>query len=361
MTNINTASLESSLAKIFFSIQEASCGHQPKRGIMRLNSTTLDGLVALCLNQTQGQINVTFIVVYALVFVTGLALNLIALVVFFCLTELRSQTTVYMTNLALADLLLVCTLPFRILHHWGFGLSQMTCEVVGLILLVNMYGSIFLLTCISLDRCMAVCFPLSSQVREGRKKARLVCLGVWMLTIGASLPMYLSKIKMIKNNTENCFGGFPHYAIQTTALTSSLTIGFGLPLVIMGLSSWSLVKAIRKSTAVQTTDLFDSHKIQRMVGINLTIFLFCFLPYHLMLVVQHFYINHKKSLPCSVLSAHHNSLMVACMNATLNPVTYYFTKETFRKNVDIDAVRRMWPMNSHSSDGNTPCRRPLST
>ncbi|XP_076828870.1 lysophosphatidic acid receptor 4 [Brachyhypopomus gauderio] len=333
---------------------------------MPLDSTVLDSIAAQCLtypqiNTTQhNNINITFIVVYALVFVTGLALNIMALVVFLCLNKLHSQTTVYMTNLALTDLLLVCTLPFRIVHHCGVELTRRICDVVGLILLVNMYGSIFLLTSICLDRCLAVCFPLSPRVREARKKAPFVCLGIWMLTIGASLPAYLIQ-KDKNNNNTHCFDGFPKYAVQISALTSSLTVGFALPLVIMSICSWSLLKAIRKSTASQMADLVDIRKIQRMVGTNLAVFLSCFLPYHLMLVVAHVYANYKNSFPCSVLSGYHYSLMIACMNAALDPLTYYFTTETFRKNVDIVAVRRMWIMNSHSSDGNTSSRPPLNT
>ncbi|KAK6291814.1 hypothetical protein J4Q44_G00375990 [Coregonus suidteri] len=116
------------------------------------------------------------------------------LVVFFCYTKSWSHTTVYMINLAIADLLLVPDSALRIYYHLGMhGLSQVLCEGVGLVLLVNMYGSIFLLTCMCFDRCVAVCFPMSCRVREGRKKAPLVCLGVWGLTIGASLPIYISK------------------------------------------------------------------------------------------------------------------------------------------------------------------------
>lgn len=316
-----------------------------------------------CQNQTERYTSIIFVSVYALVFIAGLALNLVALVVFFCQAKSRSHTTVYMTNLALADLLLVCTLPFRIYYHCGLqGLPQRICEVVGLILLANMYGSIFLLTCVSLDRCLAVCFPLSSRVREGRKKAPFVCVGIWMLTIGASLPMYLSKGENKTNETgqTNCFGSFPHYAIRTTALTSSMIIGFGIPLLIMGLCSWGLIRAIKKSTAAQTDSSVNSRKIQRMISVNLTIFLFCFLPYHGMLVVLYSYRNATTTMPCSVISAYKYSLMIACMNATLDPLAYYFTTETFRKNVDMDRVRRMWPLNSHSSDGNNRSRAPLS-
>lgn len=301
------------------------------------------------------QSNTVYVTAYILVFILGLILNLIALVIFFCHTKSRSHTTVYMTNLALADLILVCALPIRIYKYLGFQVHQHIFEVSGLILLANMYVSILLLTCISLDRCLAVCFPLSPRVREGRKKAPLVCFGIWMLTIGASLPMYL------KNNSITKQEHFPKYAVQTNALSSSLIVGFGMPLVIMVVSSWGLVRAINKSTAAQTPDLVNSQRIHRMVITNIAIFLFCFLPYHILLIVLHFYRNDVESMPCAILHAYRYSLMLACLNAILDPMAYYFTTETFRKNVDIDVVWRIWPLNNLSSDENTRSRAALST
>ncbi|XP_060730433.1 lysophosphatidic acid receptor 4 [Tachysurus vachellii] len=308
----------------------------------------------------QFQTNPVFVAVYSVVCITGITLNFMALTVFFCCTKSRSHTIVYMTNLAIADLLLVCTLPLRIHYHLGFqGLSQKVCEVAGVILLANMYGSILLLTCVSLDRCMAVCFPMSSRVREGRKKAPVVCLGIWMLTIGASLQSYLANTNANTRNQTTCFNSIPKYAFKLSTLASSLTIGFGIPLIIMVLCSCGLVHAVTKSTAAQMSGLIDNCKIQRMVSINLAIFLCCFLPYHVMLVVIYSYNN--KIIPCPVLSAYYYALMVTCLNAILDPLAYYFTTETFRKNVEIDTVRRMLPMKNVSSDGNTRSRAPVST
>ncbi|KAM9500786.1 lysophosphatidic acid receptor 6 isoform 1-T2 [Clarias gariepinus] len=321
---------------------------------MSCNSTCQDEAVYRCQNQT----NPAFVAMYSVVCIIGIPLNLMALVVFFCCIKSRSHTIVYMTNLALADLLLVCTLPIRIYYHLGIGeLSQKTCEVAGLLLLANMYGSILLLTCISIDRCLAVCFPMSSRVREGRKKAPLICLGIWLLTIGASLPPYI--INSNKNDTsKTCFRKIPTYAVKPVTLASTLTIGFGIPLIILLLCSWGLVHAVSKSTAAKMSGIVDSCKIQRMVIVNLAIFLCCFLPYHVMLVV--IYINNDQ-MTCSVMSAYYNALMVTCLNTILDPLAYYLTAETFRKNIEIDTVRKMLPMNNLSSDGNTRSKPLVST
>ncbi|XP_051503231.1 lysophosphatidic acid receptor 6-like [Myxocyprinus asiaticus] len=315
-------------------------------------------------NTTQGQVDVVFVTVYSLVFVAGLALNLTALVIFLRNSKLRLHTTVYMIHLAFADLLLVCTLPVRIYYHGGFrGLPQKICEFTGLILLTNMYGSIFLLTCISFDRCIAVCFPLSSRVREGRKKAWCVCLGIWLLTLGTSLPIYFKNQPIThinsSSNTEHCFNRFPKYATQPAALISTLIVGFGIPLTVMILSSWGLLRALSKSTAAQTSELVDSGRIKRMITTNLAIFLFCFLPYHFMLVLLYTYTD--SILQCSLVPAYQYSLMIACLNAMLDPLAYYFTTETFRRKIDVEAVRKIWRMNSHCSEGNNRTPAPLTT
>ncbi|XP_045078333.1 lysophosphatidic acid receptor 6-like isoform X1 [Coregonus clupeaformis] len=313
-------------------------------------------------NCTEPQSNLIFVGVYAIVFTVGLFLNVTALVVFFCYTKLRSHTTVYMTNLAIADLLLVLTLPLRIYYHLGLSrLPQILCEGMGLVLLANMYGSIFLLTCMCFDRCMAVCLPMSSWVQEGRKKAPLVCLGVWLLTAGASLPIYISKRREASNDIQevNCFGNLPVYAIQPMAVASTLTVGFGIPLVVMLVCSWALIRAITRSSIAQT-DLIDSGKIQRMITISLVIFLTCFLPYHGTLALLYV---HREAITCPLLAAYHYSLMVACLNAMLDPLAYYFTTETFRRKVDKDSDRKMFPLNSqNSSEGNNRgSRGPVNT
>lgn len=310
-----------------------------------------------CLNQTEQWEELVFVGLYVVIFVAGLTLNLIAVVVFFCHTKTRSHTTVYMTNLALADLFMVCTLPVRIYYHLGFrNISQRVCDLMGLVLLINMYGSIFLLSCMSLDRCVAVCFPMSLRVRELRKKAPIICFAVWVLTVGASLPIYLIKVQDKKNQTQ-CFGTFPVAATGAIAVTSSLTVGFGVPLLVMLISSGGLIRAIRQSQVAQT-DLVDSRKMQRMIAMCLVIFVCCFVPYHFTLL---FIYKHQSFIPCSLVTSYRYSLMVACLNAMLDPLAYYFTTETFRRQVDFETLRQMRPMQGQSLEENNRSPGVLNT
>nr|XP_019955652.1 PREDICTED: lysophosphatidic acid receptor 6-like [Paralichthys olivaceus] len=292
-----------------------------------------------CYNDTN-HINILPVCIYSFISVLGLILNLTALVFFFSQTKSRSQTIVYMTNLAIADTLLILTLPMRIYYHLGFdGLPPWLCDGLGLVLKANMYGSIFLLTCICFDRCMALCFPMSLHVQQGRRKAPLVCLGIWIFTFGTSLPIYLSRHTRVNN--EHCFDNLPIYAMQTVVVLPTLILGFGFPLVIMVICSWGLVRAVQQSTVAQTK-LVDSRKIYRMIATSLLIFLISFLPYHATLALLSQYSN----ISCPMRIAYRYSLMVACLNTVLDPIAYYFTTNTFRRSVEISTVQRMFPLSS---------------
>lgn len=309
----------------------------------------------ICHNNSTPDISIFPVCMYSFIFIVGLIFNLLALVFFFSQTKSRSHTIVYMTNLAIADVLLILTLPMRVYYHLGYnGLPQWLCEVLGLILKANMYGSIFLLTCICFDRCMAVTFPMSARVQGGRKKAPLVCVGIWLFTFGASLPIYFSTPAGAE--TEECFNSLPIFAIKPVVVFITLFVGFGVPLVIMLICSWGLVRAVRRSSVAQT-NLVDSEKIQRMIATSILIFLLSFLPYHATLVLVYM---HGVNTSCSMRAAYRYSLMVACLNTVLDPIAYYFTTDTFRRKVDINAFRRMFPLNSQSSDLNNRSRVPNS-
>ncbi|KAK5848650.1 hypothetical protein PBY51_006245 [Eleginops maclovinus] len=300
-----------------------------------------------CNNNSAEHISIFSVCMYSFISIIGLVFNILALVFFFSQSKSRTQTIVYMTHLAIADILLILTLPMRIYYYLGFEvLPPWLCEVLGLVLKANMYGSIFFLNCICFDRCMAVTFPMSSCVQAGRKKAPWICFGIWTLTFGASLPIYLTKRKT--SEYPICFDSLPVYATNPVVVFPTLIVGFGIPLVIMLICSWGLVRAVQSSTAAQT-NLVDSGKIQRMIASSLLIFMLSFLPYHVILAVLSLY---RDNITCPMRTAYRYSLMMACLNTVLDPIAYYFTTDTFKKNVDMSTVRRMFLLNSQSSDVN---------
>lgn len=75
----------------------------------------------------------------------------------------RNELGIYLINLSVADLLYIATLPLWIdyfLHHDNWIHGQESCKLFGFIFYTNIYVSIAFLCCISLDRYLAVAYPL---------------------------------------------------------------------------------------------------------------------------------------------------------------------------------------------------------
>lgn len=149
-------------------------------------------------------------VVYSVVFVLGLITNCAALFVFCFRMKMRNETTMFMTNLALSDLVFVFTLPFKVFYnvnrHWPFG--DGLCKVSGTAFITNIYGSMLFLTCISVDRFLAIVYPFRSRSIRTRRNAALVCAAVWLTIVGGGISVTFFSTINSTNTATTCFEGF---------------------------------------------------------------------------------------------------------------------------------------------------------
>lgn len=85
-----------------------------------------------------------------------MVLNIVALYVFCFRTKQKTTSVIYTINLAVTDLLVNLSLPTRILLYYSGG-SCLTCSYLHIFsYFVNMYCSILFLTCICVDRYLAI-------------------------------------------------------------------------------------------------------------------------------------------------------------------------------------------------------------
>ncbi len=86
----------------------------------------------------------------------GMVLNIVALYVFCFRTKHKTTSVIYTINLAVTDLLVNLSLPTRILLYYSGG-ACLTCSYLHIFsYFVNMYCSILFLTCICVDRYLAI-------------------------------------------------------------------------------------------------------------------------------------------------------------------------------------------------------------
>ncbi|CAM4598266.1 unnamed protein product [Lepidochelys olivacea] len=115
---------------------------------------------------------------YSIVFVLGLLLNGAMLWLGCCHTKEWTCTTIYLVNLAGADLLYIFSLPLLIINYamediWLFG--ELLCKMVRFLFYNYLYGSILLLTCISVHRFLGICYPIRSLAYKTKTSCHWHC------------------------------------------------------------------------------------------------------------------------------------------------------------------------------------------
>ncbi|XP_032360151.1 lysophosphatidic acid receptor 6a [Etheostoma spectabile] len=280
--------------------------------------------------------------IFSIVFVVGLITNIVAMYIFVCSLKLRNETTTYMMNLVVSDLLFVCTLPLRVFYfinqNWPFG--SMLCKVSVSLFYTNMYGSMLFLTCISVDRFLAIVHPFRSRALRTKRNAKMVCVAVWVLVLSGSLPTgFLLDSTSQENSTTNatfCFENFS--SKQWKAHLSKVvifieTVGFIIPLLLNVCCSIMVLHTLRRPQTISRGGKLNKTKILRMILVHLFIFCFCFIPYNVNLV---FYalVRTNTLTGCSaesvVRTIYPIALCIAVSNCCFDPIVYYFTSETIQ-------------------------------
>uniref|UniRef100_A0A1A8ICF5 N-arachidonyl glycine receptor n=1 Tax=Nothobranchius kuhntae TaxID=321403 RepID=A0A1A8ICF5_NOTKU len=157
-----------------------------------LNSSNMSGSVNT--EQDPFAYRVSGLVFYGVVFAVGVIVNLTALWVFALTTKKRSSVTVHMINVALVDLTFILLIPFRMVYlhkdYWPFG--DLFCRITAALNIFYPCMALWLFALISTDRYMAIVQPKHGKELRNVPKAVVGSLGVWLMTLGSSIPLLFS-------------------------------------------------------------------------------------------------------------------------------------------------------------------------
>ncbi|KAF1387754.1 hypothetical protein PFLUV_G00083240 [Perca fluviatilis] len=136
------------------------------------------------------KVRMASLVIYCVIVIVGTLGNGLVIYVTGCRMK-RTVNSVWFLNLALADFLFTAFLIFTIIsssqdHQWQFG--EFMCKFNSFVIIVNMFASVFLLTAISLDRCLSIWVVVWAQNKRTVRKAQLICVCIWMTAMVCSTP-----------------------------------------------------------------------------------------------------------------------------------------------------------------------------
>ncbi|XP_040441510.1 lysophosphatidic acid receptor 6-like [Falco naumanni] len=274
-----------------------------------------------------------FTVIYSIVFVLGLIENVLALYLLSCKVKHISHSYIYMINLALADTLFVCVLPFKIHYHlnwnnWIFG--DMACRITGTLYYINIYLSIAFFTCICVDRYIAVLHPFTYIQIKVIHYVTVVTI-LWVVALSVTVPLILGGPLHNRGvrNTTACFENFATHSWTYRMAPYNilaLVFGFVIPFSIILISYPLIAKRIS-----QIKHAARKRKAVSTIYIILVICTLCFLPYHLTHLfhfLMRIQVIQNESFTTLIYKMRRVTLALVSFNCCLNPLLYYYTSSS---------------------------------
>lgn len=286
---------------------------------------------------------VLFPVFYSVVFIISACGNSLVLYVICQRKQKFNSTSIYLVNLALSDTLFTLALPGRITYYichfdWPFG--DLLCKVTTLLFFTNTYAGIGFMTCISLDRYLAMVHPHRLQCLRSVKVVRRVCCLVWALVSLQVAPLLFNSMLHEHQGKRTCMEYFNFEGSRFTPylLLLACTVSFCCPLTII-MGCYAKINLKLKAAAKQNSVTHRSrrnHRANTIILLILLTFILCFSPYHIN-IMQYMSrkIHHQPS--CEEQKAFKVSLQTTVslmnFNCCLDPVIYFFAIKTYKKRV----------------------------
>lgn len=287
---------------------------------------------------------VIFPIFYSLVFLVSACGNSLVLYIT-CLKKGQkfNSTSIYLVNLALSDALFTLSLPGRVIYYirqfdWPFG--DPLCRMTAVLFFTNTYTGIAFMTCISLDRYLAMVHPHRLQHLRGVRAVRGVCCMIWILTFLQTSPLLLRPMLQEHQGRRTCMEYFTFDSSNSIPylLLLACLISFCLPLMTI-LGCYTQIQLKLRANARQNSLTGRSGRSSRANTIILLIlltFILCFSPYHLN--IMRFMVRKIMGQPmCPELKTFKVSLQVTVslmnLNCCLDPVIYFFAIKTYKRRV----------------------------
>ncbi|CAL8285297.1 unnamed protein product [Lota lota] len=274
--------------------------------------------------------------------VLGILGNLFVLLVF-CLHKTSCTVAeIYLSNLALADLVLVSCLPFwavNVAHGFNWPFQAFMCPLVILGIKINAYCSLYFMVLVSMDRYVALVHTMSHGMMRRPKWAKLGCVLVWGLGLLLSIPtlMYRRSMYISEHDVTACSTDYPDFSTMLFCDAFAIVFGCILPGCVISYCTFKIVHALKNQGMERFNAENTERKATRLMLAVLLAFLICWVPFHLNTIMDIFLRAEVLQVPCSLVIFVEVCSQIftffAFFNSVLNPMLYVIVGKNFRKKV----------------------------
>nr|XP_056719868.1 leukotriene B4 receptor 2-like [Euleptes europaea] len=274
----------------------------------------------------------------------------------------RSVTCILVLNLAMADGVVLLLTPFFIIFltfkNWLFGVA--ICKGVYYLCCVNMFASIFIITLMSVDRCLAVSQPYFSQAIRKKHLVVKILTGIWLAAILFSIPAFLFR-QVLKDPflghhiCEPCHArpglAVFHFSLETV-------VAFVIPFtIIVGCYSTILIRlrGVRRRQGART---------EKLIVAIVICFVGLWAPYHIINMIQ-VSSNMASGRVAERLSqawkgGRAGATALAFLSSSINPVLYVFAAGNLIKTSGANFIAKFFEGASEGLGRRTLSQRNLA-
>lgn len=199
------------------------------------------------------------------------------------------------------------------------------CKINTLVTAVNMFASIFLLTAISLDRCLSIWVVVWAQNKRTVRKAQFICAFIWLTAVACSTP-YVT-FRDIVTARDKVYCGYSASMTTERALTLAIfrfVVGFLIPFLVIFVSYVAI--GVRAGRLQRTR---KKRPCRIILSIVLAFFI-CWLPFHILQIIE-LKAKNNPDLWKVVRIGGPLTVSLAFTNSCLNPILYVFMCDEFQK------------------------------
>lgn len=286
-----------------------------------------------------------YCVAYVLVFVVGLIGNSFVIAVVYRSPRMRTVTNFFIVNLAVADVLVIvfclpATLMSNIFVPWLLGWFM--CKAVAYIQGVSVAASVYSLVAVSLDRFLAIWWPLKCQITK--RRARMMIVVIWFIALTTTSPwlLFFDLVSIYEDDPDLrlCLETWPHPEDGSLFfLIGNLTLCYVLPMILISLCYILIwIKVWRRHIPTDTKDAQMERiqqkskvKVVKMLVVVVILFVLSWLPLYVIFAVIKFggdvAEREDEILPIATPIAQ----WLGASNSCINPILYAFFNKKYRR------------------------------
>ncbi|XP_015707309.1 motilin receptor [Coturnix japonica] len=274
-------------------------------------------------------------------FAVGVVGNVLTVLVTCGHRDARSTTDLYLGSMAVSDLLILLGLPLDLYRLWRsrpwiFG--RLLCRLSHYLSESCTYCTILHITALTVERYLAVCFPLRAKVLVTRRRVKAVIGALWAFALLSAAPFFfLVDVEQPDNRTD-----FSRECKPTPRALESGLLGimfwvttsyFVLPVVCLcvlygfiGRELWRSRGRLRGPGAA-LRERGHRHTV-RILAVVILAFVICWLPFHIGRII---FIS-TRDTRTMLFSQYFNifALQLFYLSASINPILYNLVSQRYR-------------------------------